>query len=262
MEDFSRRHFVMLGMGIFVAGCAKDKSLSAARSDLPSVPWEEGGERLEERPQPYVDDNAKVIARSSAPAPATQTPTATPQRATTGQTYGSLVGPMPGVLGRGAWATGGVIPARMEKMLPVTRITVHHSALTIYGNNRAAAAAEIDKIRTAHMRDRGWGDIGYHFIVDRNGQVWEGRPLAYQGAHVKAQNEGNIGIMCLGNFDVQTPSSQQQAAVLNHVKKLMSKYRVPTSRVKTHQEMAATACPGRSLQRIMLTSRRSGGALT
>lgn len=253
MEDFSRRHFVMLGMGLFVAGCAKNRSTGTS-SLLPSAPWDEGDDRLAARPEPHIDENAKVIARTT---PTTSTPTTAP----TTLPLKPEPGPMPGVLPRSSWAKGGIIASRMEPMLPVSRITVHHSAMMFAGNNRAAAAYELERIRASHTGSRGFGDIGYHFIIDRNGQVWEGRSLKWQGAHVKSQNEGNIGVMCMGNFDVQSPTSAQQQALIRHVRALMSKYRVPVSRVKTHKEMAATACPGVSLQRYMLAARRSGGSL-
>ncbi len=116
-----------------------------------------------------------------------------------------------------------------------------------------------ESIRQLHRR-KGWGDIGSHFAVDRAGRVWEGRPLMYQGAHVKDHNPGNIGIVVLGNFEQQTPSEAQLHAVRGHVMVLMRTYHVPSCRVQTHQEWGApTACPGTTLQLYVKKLRLRGG---
>ena len=97
--------------------------------------------------------------------------------------------------------------------------------------------------------------------MDRAGRVWEARPLVYQGAHVKDHNPGNIGVVVLGNFEVQAPTEAQLVSVRNHLSALMRAYGLPASRVHTHQEWegAATACPGERLQHYLDRLRRSGG---
>ena len=101
-------------------------------------------------------------------------------------------------------------------------------------------------------------DDGYHFAVDRAGNVWQARPLQFQGAHVKDHNEGNIGIVALGNFEQQRPTQAQVEAVHRHAREMMVTFNVPPSRLRTHQEWAATACPGRHMQRVLVASRSSG----
>ena len=102
---------------------------------------------------------------------------------------------------------------------------------------------------------------GHIFVVDPTGGVWEARPLSWQGAHVANQNPGNIGVMCLGNFEVQSPTRRQVQAMDTLIVALGRKYRIPAREVKTHQELAPTACPGRSLQRYMNATRSSRGAI-
>lgn len=159
---------------------------------------------------------------------------------------------------RTLWCKGECVPKLMNPMLPTRYITVHHDGMSPFrATDQASSAGRIEIIRRGH-RDKGWGDIGYHFVVDRGGRVWEGRELKWQGAHVKNENEGNIGICCLGNFDEQSPSDAQLEALQQILACTMAKYRVPVSRVKTHQEWASahTACPGRALQAEMVTIRR------
>lgn len=141
---------------------------------------------------------------------------------------------------------------------PIRHITVHHDGMAAFAASDAVSTAQrIDAIRKAH-RNNGWGDIGYHYIIDRAGRVWEGRPLSYQGAHVKDYNEANIGVVVLGNFDEQGPTDIQCRALAAHLSALMSAYNVPLRSVKTHQEWPSrTACPGRALQRYMNYARNN-----
>jgi hypothetical protein len=146
-------------------------------------------------------------------------------------------------------------------MTEIRHITVHHDGMEpFFATNRASVAAHIELIRQLHRR-RGWGDIGYHFAVDRAGRAWEARPLVYQGAHVKDHNPGNVGVVVLGNFERQAPSDVQLAGIRGHLSALMKIYGVPVKRVHTHREWAgaATACPGETLQRYLERLRRSGG---
>ena len=158
-----------------------------------------------------------------------------------------------GAISRASWAKGNPIPRNMSRMLPVKYITIHHDGMSPFTNtSKSAAASRLETIRRSHLRRNGgkWGDIGYHFAIDPSGRLWEGRPLTWQGAHVRARNEGNIGVVVLGNYERQSVNPTQQAAVLSTLQSLMSRFKVPVRRVLTHQEWAATACPGRSLQKV------------
>ncbi len=162
---------------------------------------------------------------------------------------------------RADWASTAPIPRRMDKMLPVRRLTVHHDGMPpVDLRSPGEVAARIDLIRRAHQ-NRGWGDIGYHYIVDPFGTVWEGRPLSWQGAHVAGNNEGNLGVMVLGNFQQQHPTSAQLDTLDRFVAAQVSGRHMNVSNVYTHQEFAPTECPGRSLQAHMTRTRKPSGRL-
>ncbi|MEQ9616688.1 MAG: peptidoglycan recognition family protein [Phycisphaerales bacterium] len=170
-------------------------------------------------------------------------------------------GGVSGAIPRSNWAGGGVEPSLMNRMLPIDKITIHHDGMSAFtSTSRSAGASRVEAIRLAH-RGQNWGDVGYHYLVDPSGRVWEGRPLEWQGAHVGGQNQGNIGICVMGNFERQHPNSAQIAAVENSVAELMQKYRIRLNQIRTHQEMAATACPGRYLQPQLVAMRSSRGTL-
>lgn len=223
-EATSRRRFLLLGAATaFLVGC----ETTPKTASLPDPVWPS-------QPTP---------PRYQPPAP----PSATTPPAPTPPSSG-----IPGVISRGAWAKGNPVPSMMNPMLPIAHITIHHDGMSPFlAVDSNATHARIELIRVSHRnRKDPWGDIGYHFIIDRAGRVYEGRPLIYQGAHVKNHNEGNIGVLCLGNFESHAPSDAQLRALAAHVKTLRTKFRVSESNVRTHREWkgAQTLCPGRSLQ--------------
>lgn len=83
------------------------------------------------------------------------------------------------------------------------KIIIHHTATS---NDMPDPAAMVRAIYYYHAVTRGWGDIGYNFLVDQQGRVYEGRyggEEAYKlviGGHAHRYNPGSIGIGILGNF--------------------------------------------------------------
>ena len=86
--------------------------------------------------------------------------------------------------------------------------------------------------------------------------------MSIEGAHVSETNDHNLGVMCMGNFDVHYPTDAQVSTLETFVAEQMMRYRVPVSRVYTHRELKTTECPGDNLQRHMVQARRAGGRLT
>ncbi len=154
------------------------------------------------------------------------------------------------VLPRWKWSASS-IGRNTRPMTRVRRITVHHSGppKDSHAMTTAAAAAEIRRIQRHHQNHNRWADIGYHYIVDRAGQVWQGRPMKYQGAHASGKNEGNIGIVVLGNYERghQHLTQEQQRSLTLLVARLSDLFGVSPREVYTHREITGpthTRCPG------------------
>lgn len=79
-----------------------------------------------------------------------------------------------------------------------------------------------------------FGDVGYHFLIDSEGHIFEGRPLKYEGAHVSGHNPHNIGIVFLGNFAGKPLSHQQVVSGLLLMADLMQKYHITADQIFTH----------------------------
>jgi len=168
-----------------------------------------------------------------------------------------------GVIRRSNWTRAGIArPNEIFQLRNVTRITIHHEGVNPFTTTSEDAIRQrLEIIRRGHVTVRGWADIGYHYLIDPAGRIWEGRSVQYQGAHVKDQNEGNLGIMVIGNFEKQTPNAAQTSTLTRFVASQMRQYRVPVSRLFTHRELAPTECPGRNLQQYLVMARASGGPL-
>jgi hypothetical protein len=165
------------------------------------------------------------------------------------------------VIPRSKWTSSGPKRWLAEPMNNINRITVHHDAIMpVPGGAYAESLRRLQLIRTGHLNN-GWADIGYHFAVDPKGRIWQGRPLELQGAHVKDNNPGNLGIVVFGNYEQIRPTQDTLTSVDRLIAYAMGRFNVPLSRVYTHQELRPTACPGRNMQAQMDLTRSRGGRL-
>lgn len=124
-------------------------------------------------------------------------------------------------------------------MRKIDTIIVHHSA-----SSENTTALEI---REWHLK-RGFSDIGYHYVIERNGTIIGGRPLSKIGAHCTGSNMHSIGICLCGNFVVRIVPQEQ----LQSLKKLIKALRLVFSKdllVCGHRDFANTLCPGDNLYR-------------
>lgn len=157
---------------------------------------------------------------------------------------------------RSSWSPLRANLNNLEPMKQVRRVTIHHSAMYFRSTQPRAAASQIARIQREHMRNRGYGDIGYHFLIDPSGRVWEGRKLQHQGAHASgANNIGNIGICVLGNFvsqrSGQGPTQAQVRSMEQLVVQLMQQYRFGGEALHCHSDFKNTQCPGPRMQPIV-----------
>ena len=158
------------------------------------------------------------------------------------------------ILNRDRWKAKAPVVARLTRTpRPYDRITVHHSAehSSDLGRQSSSEVADIlRRIQRFQMRDRGFGDIGYHFLIDPQGRIWQGRTMDWQGAHSNGDNNiANIGICLLGNYDVERPSDKSLRAMEKLIGALGQRHRIPRSRVYGHDHWKATECPGTHLSR-------------
>jgi hypothetical protein len=162
-----------------------------------------------------------------------------------------------GIIPRTAWTREGPNMATIAPMNGVRLITFHHAGdpKPFTTSDYTETAQHLEWVRSYH-RSRGFKDIGYHFAIDRAGRVWQLRSLGYQGEHTRNNNEHNIGIVVLGNFDMQSMTAAQQEKVGAFASLVRNQYRLGANRVYTHQEIVTTECPGDHMQSFMVSIRK------
>lgn len=146
-----------------------------------------------------------------------------------------------------------------------TSVVVHHSA-----NEKASPEA----MRNYHMNQRGWDELGYHFVIGNgvaygDGQVYVGNRWKKQmtGAHCKTPgnqyNEHGIGICLIGDLQKNRPTAKQMDSLARLVAFLTNQCGIPRSRVLTHGGITGkTACPGRHFSLRALFNRMDAGRLS
>lgn len=114
----------------------------------------------------------------------------------------------------------------------------------------------VDTIRMWH-KQQGWLDVGYHFVIKRDGTVESGRPVDVVGSHVKDWNYRSVGVCLVGGIDAKgkfeanfTPA--QMSALRNKLAELKALY--PQADIKAHHDVAPKACPSFDLQRWLSTN--------
>jgi hypothetical protein len=135
-------------------------------------------------------------------------------------------------------------------------LAVHHTAQKIRGDLRSP----VERMRALyafHANSRGWGDIGYHYLIDEEGTIYEGRSGGKNvvGGHVYCGNVGTLGVALMGNFDEEQPTQVQVHALQWLLQDLAQSYDIPLNRntyfhgknMKTivrHKDLISTECPG------------------
>lgn len=123
-------------------------------------------------------------------------------------------------------------------------IIVHHSLVS-----RDKNPNQFDAIDGFHKR-KGWGSIGYHYLIEPDGVVKKGRELSEIGAHTsqKEMNYKSVGICLTGNFDDEDPTEEQKKSLRILIKDLQKKFGIPDEKVKLHRDYAPyKSCPGKRI---------------
>lgn len=140
-------------------------------------------------------------------------------------------------------------------MRHIDEIIIHCSDTPPNWREDEPVLQQVAEVRRWHVEENGWSDVGYHYLVGRNGKTFEGREIRRIGAHTKGHNANSIGIMLFGgkgssaddNFR-DNYTQEQNNALRKLIAELRQQY--PTiTKVSGHNEYAARACPGFSVTR-------------
>lgn len=133
------------------------------------------------------------------------------------------------------------------------RVILHHSGTEFHGPRTIRA------IQNYHQNNNGWNDIGYHFLISPDGDIYEGRPTGVIGAHCGGHNAGSIGICLVGNYsasEVPIRSLQSLDALLDMLEQA---HGILPDEVHPHSEFKNTECPGKELKKYIHNRRCFNG---
>jgi hypothetical protein len=183
----------------------------------------------------------------------------------------------PVIVSRANWQADETIRHGAPRYAPVLQLAVVHHTATATRYSCAQSASIVRGIEVFHVKANGWDDIGYNFLVDACGQVFEGRYGGIDrnviGAHSGGFNTGTVGVSMIGNFTNVAPSKAQQDALVKllawrldvaHVNPLSSvtytsggnsKFRAGTRvrlrAISAHRDTYLTSCPGNAAYRLL-----------
>lgn len=126
-------------------------------------------------------------------------------------------------------------------MRNIDKLIVHCSA------TREGQDISVDTIRGWHVIERGWSDIGYHYVIYLDGTIMPGRPEEIQGAHCRGENKTSLGICYIGGVesDGKTPkdtrTQEQKSSLKAMLLELKSVY--CDAIVHSHRDFSSKACP-------------------
>lgn len=124
----------------------------------------------------------------------------------------------------------------MEPLDAIRRIIVHHSA--------SGLSTTLEDIKRWHL-ERGFEDVGYHYVIESNGLIRYGRRLPLMGAHTKGSNWDSIGVCLVGDMTREDRrwTWEQWESLYQLVGSL--KLLAPHVEIIGHREAqgAATECP-------------------
>ncbi len=121
--------------------------------------------------------------------------------------------PKPSICDRACWAAR--TASSFTENATLNRASIHHTEVASHQDTTGLESSKsmVRGIQNYHMDNNGWVDIGYNFLVDKFGNIFEGRKNSVaskpKGAH-DGTNTDSVGVSCMGNFDTQTPPIAQR----------------------------------------------------
>jgi N-acetylmuramoyl-L-alanine amidase len=131
----------------------------------------------------------------------------------------------------------------------ITHVTLHHTGDARPLQPTEDPAQRLRNLQAWGARERNWWDVPYHFLLDLEGDVYEGRDWHFMGETNTAYNpSGHFLISMIGNYDVQEPSSAQLAAIADLMAWAIRENGLTVDAIGGHYHYASTGCPGKYLR--------------
>lgn len=126
-------------------------------------------------------------------------------------------------------------------------VTIHHGGIEFPKGKDPVAS--IQNLQEWSRSEKNWIDIPYHFMIDLEGNIYEGRPINIPGdTNTEYDPTGHALIELMGNYEIQIPNESQLSSIVNLSRFLMTRFDVPPDKFKSHKDYSkVTLCPGKNL---------------
>ena len=148
--------------------------------------------------------------------------------------------------------TAGGADMRLRIPHRITHVTLHHT-----GDSRPLLPGDdpVQRLRGLQAwgaSDRNWWDVPYHFLMDLEGKIYEGRDYHFMGeTNTSYDPGGHFLISIIGNYGRQEPTPAQIEAIADLMAWALNEHDLPLDRIGGHYNYATTSCPGEHLRKYL-----------
>lgn len=134
----------------------------------------------------------------------------------------------------------------------ITSITLHHEGSPEPLLPEDDPVEQLRKLQSWSASDRNWWDVPYHYLIDLEGRIYEGRDWHYMGeTNTTYDPTGHFLITVIGNYNLQEPTPAELDAIADLMAWAVDKFGVPLDSIKGHYQYAETGCPGKNLRKYL-----------
>ncbi|HEX6964274.1 MAG TPA: N-acetylmuramoyl-L-alanine amidase [Gemmatimonadaceae bacterium] len=134
----------------------------------------------------------------------------------------------------------------------ITSITLHHEGSAEPLRPGDDPVKGLRALQSWGASDRDWWDVPYHFLIDLDGHIYEGRDWHYMGeTNTTYDPHGHLLISILGNYNKQEPTQAQLNAIADLMAWAVDEFHVPLDSIRGHYQYAQTDCPGKNLRKYL-----------
>jgi hypothetical protein len=144
--------------------------------------------------------------------------------------------------------------ADMRLRIPhrITHVTLHHTGSAEPLRPADDPVAKLRGLQAWGAAERNWWDVPYHYLLDLDGRIFEGRDWHFMGeTNTTYDPGGHFLISTIGNYERQEPSPAQLAAIADLMAWALKKFDLPLDRIGGHYNYADTGCPGKNLRKYL-----------
>lgn len=152
------------------------------------------------------------------------------------------------IVGRAEWDPNPPLYAGPAQA--IRRVIIHHDG-TVYPPG-TAGAAKLQDLRAGTARRHGWKDLPYHYAIDSDGRIFEGRDEAWKGDTAALYDASDaLQVVLLGDHRLEPPTAAQRQALMALVQREMGEHHLADGDVYLHGDVARTDCPGAATRAVL-----------